>query len=98
MIFQIQSKTLYIGQSGGFPSAFFMIAALGCFATPVNSSNSLFFLLALLSLVLNPVVMIFDIIASVIGEGSTRRWNIIFLILDALLEFLLYYAIILSVG
>lgn len=88
----------FFTKSNGIFTAFFMIAALGFLATPVNSSNSLFFLLALLSFVLNPVVMIFDIIASVIGEGRTRRWNIIFLILDALLEFLLYYAIILSVG
>lgn len=90
----------YFTTSNGIFSAFFLITALGCLITPTIHSNdsTAILLFALFSFVCNPVIILFDIIAAIIGEDRIRRWNIIFFIADVLLEIAFYYLIVLSVG
>lgn len=83
--------------SNGIFSAFFLITALGCLITPIHS-NDPSILFAGFSFVCNPVIILFDIIAAIIGEDRIRRWNIIFFIADVLLEIAFYYMIVLSIG
>lgn len=89
----------YFTISNGMFSAFFLITALGCLITPtIHSNDSTAILFALFSFVCNPVIILFDIIAAIIGEDRIRRWNIIFFIADVLLEIAFYYMLVLSIA